>query len=119
MATSKPEVLTIQAVSEIETRFWWLHLGFRGRPEEWNIDRHRNVHARYRIFHGDVETGILTTQAVSKIETRFRRLHLGFRGRPDDGTSTDTEICTRHADFNMATSKPEVLIPQIRSKIEM
>jgi len=49
MATSKPEVVTTLAVIKIETRFRRLYLGFRGRPEEWNIDRQRNVHARYRI----------------------------------------------------------------------
>ena len=48
-ATSKPEVLTTLAVGKIETRFRRLYLGFRGRPEEWSIDRQRNVHARYRI----------------------------------------------------------------------
>jgi len=37
MATSKPEVLTTQAENKIETRSRRLHLGFRGRPEEWNM----------------------------------------------------------------------------------
>ena len=46
---NKQEVVMSTAVSEVETRFRRLHLGFRGRPEEWNIDRRRNVHARYRI----------------------------------------------------------------------
>ena len=54
---AKPEVLTTQAVSKIETRFRRLYIDFRGRSEEWNIDRHRDVHARYRILHGDVKFG--------------------------------------------------------------
>ena len=57
------------AVSKIETRFRRLYVGFRGRPEERNTDRQRNMHARYSIYHGDVKTGgILTIQAMSKIE---------------------------------------------------
>jgi len=54
---NKQEVVITTAVNKIEARFRRLHLGFRRRPEQWNIDRYRNVHAWYRIKHGDVETG--------------------------------------------------------------
>jgi hypothetical protein len=57
MATSKPEVLATQAISKIETRFRWLDIGLRGRPVEWNIERYRNKHARYRISQGHVKPG--------------------------------------------------------------
>ena len=57
MATSKPEVLTTRAVGNIETGFRRLYLGFRGRPGEWNTDRHRNMHAWCNFQHGDLEIG--------------------------------------------------------------
>ena len=57
MAMSKPEVLTSQAVNKIEMQFRRLNLGFRGRIDERNTDRHRNMHAECRNPHGDVETG--------------------------------------------------------------
>ena len=45
------------AVSEIETRFLWLNLCFRGRLGQRNTDRQENMHACYRIQHRDIETG--------------------------------------------------------------
>ena len=55
MGMSKPEKLTTQAVSKIETRFRRLHLGFRGRTEGWNIDRQQNVHAHIPAGRGDIK----------------------------------------------------------------
>ena len=57
LIATKQEAVITQAVNKIETWFRRLHLCFRGRPDERNIDRHRNVHARYRVEHGDIETG--------------------------------------------------------------
>ena len=44
---NKQEVVITMAVSEVETQFRRLYLGFRGHPEEWYTDRQRIMHARY------------------------------------------------------------------------
>jgi hypothetical protein len=38
-------------------RFRCLHLCFRGRRDQWNIDRQRLMLARHRIQHGGLQTG--------------------------------------------------------------
>jgi hypothetical protein len=57
MAAYKPEVVITPATNGIGTRFWCLHLCFRGRRNQWSIDRQRFMLARHRIQHGGLQTG--------------------------------------------------------------
>ena len=45
MATSKPEVVITMCRYDIEMQFRRLHIGFRGRQSQSNIDRHHVLHS--------------------------------------------------------------------------
>ena len=107
------------AVSEIETRFLWLNLCFRGRLGQRNTGRQENMHACYRIQHGDVETGSTYNSGCKQDSDAIPAATPRFSRTPQkSGALTDTEICTGGTKFSMATSKPEVVTTQATSKIE-
>ena len=45
MAAAKPEVVITMRRYEIEMRFRRLDMGFRGRQNQWNIDRRKVLYS--------------------------------------------------------------------------
>ena len=127
ISTTKPEVVITMRRHEIELQFRLLHICFRGRQSQWNIDRHRVLYSSAWILpiwkHGDLETGSSFYHASERHRNAISVSRYVFEDAKVNGTSTDVEFCIVLHELSisgsMATSKPEIVFTMRRNEIEV